>query len=71
MLYLIRYLQGRSITKALLDELQKPQADSWPPHIGYLSYITDDRNPGYWRPYVGQSNDPRRRIGEHIKAIQT
>ncbi|KAL2829948.1 hypothetical protein BDW59DRAFT_178181 [Aspergillus cavernicola] len=32
---------------------------------GYLDYITDDEDPRYWRPYVGQSATPEQRIKEH------
>lgn len=36
---------------------------------GYLSYITDDREQEYWRPYVGQSDNLRLRIRQHIRAL--
>ncbi|KAI1912220.1 hypothetical protein LOZ61_003381 [Ophidiomyces ophidiicola] len=56
----IRNLEGKSISVADLDDIQTHQdpCEIWPPHSGYLDYITDDRNPEYWRPYVGQASNP-------------
>lgn len=35
-----------------------------------MDYVTDDRNPEYWRPYVGQASDPAIRISQHLNASE-
>jgi hypothetical protein len=46
---------------------KQPSPSEWPKIGGYLLYITDRESAGYWRPYIGQSNDLGRRVGEHAK----
>jgi hypothetical protein len=36
-----------------------------------LDYVSDDRDPDYWRPYVGQSSNTEQRIAQHVRAIRT
>ncbi|GIC92158.1 uncharacterized protein Aud_008619 [Aspergillus udagawae] len=70
----IRNLEGRIITRSLLDEVRQAQAKNetqWPLNSGYLDYVTDDRDPDYWRPYVGQSSNTEQRIAQHVRAIRT
>jgi len=43
---------------------------SWPAYSGYLDYIKDDRNKDYWRPYVGQTSNPAKRINKHFEAFK-
>src|SRR5438034_855938 len=35
---------------------------------GYLCFVKDERNPNYWRGYVGQASKPRVRIQQHFDA---
>ncbi|KAG2022220.1 hypothetical protein GB937_004315 [Aspergillus fischeri] len=78
----IRNLEGRIITRSLyvqsngliLDEVRQAQAKhetQWPLNSGYLDYVSDDRDPDYWRPYVGQSSNTEQRIAQHVRAIRT
>lgn len=36
-----------------------------------MDYVTEDRDLEYWRPYIGQSNNPKHRIAQHIRAIRS
>jgi hypothetical protein len=45
------------LTREHLMELKQPSPSEWPKIGGYLLYITDRESAGYWRPYIGQSND--------------
>uniref|UniRef100_A0A093V5P7 Uncharacterized protein n=1 Tax=Talaromyces marneffei PM1 TaxID=1077442 RepID=A0A093V5P7_TALMA len=68
----IKELQGETITALRLLQLENLQSESsinWEVDGGYLDFITDDRNPAYFRSYVGQSNFPKRRENYHINAI--
>jgi hypothetical protein len=57
--------------KYRLHEVREKQAatEEWEKDNGYLSFVTDDRNAAYWRGYVGQSENPRNRIMQHLRAI--
>lgn len=39
--------------------------------MGYMSYVTDDRNRQYFRIYIGQSETGPRRIADHSEAIRS
>ncbi len=39
----------------MISEKKNPNARLMGPSSGYLYYVTDTRNSGYWRPYVGQT----------------
>ncbi|KAB8219620.1 hypothetical protein BDV33DRAFT_191895 [Aspergillus novoparasiticus] len=56
----VKQFENKVITTKMLHEVREN---------GYLSFITDDRNADYWRPYVGQSVDPKRRMRQHLMAI--
>jgi hypothetical protein len=55
-------LQGEDITPQLLDDLREKQVQPWSTVMGYLLYITDDRDPKYLRIYIGQTNNAYTRI---------
>ncbi|KAJ5083337.1 hypothetical protein N7456_012764 [Penicillium angulare] len=66
-------LQGRKVTRKLLDEVQKSQSSSsdQADSSRYMDFVTDDRNDEYFRPYVGQSFEPQKRIRQsHKRDIQ-
>ncbi|GIJ84591.1 hypothetical protein Asppvi_003438 [Aspergillus pseudoviridinutans] len=70
----IRELKGKKITAKELEGIREKQltdgADPWRNNSGYLDFVLDDRNPDYWRAYVGQSNNPMLRISQHIRNIR-
>ncbi|KAF5865323.1 hypothetical protein ETB97_004531 [Aspergillus alliaceus] len=61
----VKALHGSEVTVKLSKQLEPLIA--WPDNSGYLDYVMDDRNMGYWRPYVGQSLCAERRIKQHVK----
>ncbi|KAK1763475.1 hypothetical protein QBC33DRAFT_622894 [Phialemonium atrogriseum] len=66
----VKDLQGQRVTREALDSIRLNQHEPWPTHIGYLDYVTDDRNDEYIRPYSGQTNKgPRRIIVQHAQSI--
>ncbi|EGE07453.1 hypothetical protein TEQG_06580 [Trichophyton equinum CBS 127.97] len=68
----IKAMENHPLSKMSLDRVRDLQGDiDWSPYSGYLSSITDSGCSTYWRAYVGQSNNPQRRIGEHIRAVLT
>ncbi|KUL81541.1 hypothetical protein ZTR_10064 [Talaromyces verruculosus] len=68
----IRELQGETITASQLlqvKNLQSQRSINWKVDGRYLNFITDDRNPDYFRAYVGQSKFIERRKDCHIDAM--
>ncbi|KAE8381157.1 hypothetical protein BDV26DRAFT_289654 [Aspergillus bertholletiae] len=68
----IKALQGKEVTTEKLDRIRaiQDQFENWPRESGYLDYVTDDRSPIYWRPYVGQASDASIRIHQHLTAAE-
>ncbi|CAG8385922.1 unnamed protein product [Penicillium salamii] len=67
-------LQGKMITVERLDSIrlsQSQESNPWP-HSGggYCDFITDSRDTGYWRGYVGQASILSHRISQHCRAIR-
>ncbi|PYI22408.1 hypothetical protein BO86DRAFT_167200 [Aspergillus japonicus CBS 114.51] len=44
-------------------------AGKWQRGNGYLSFVTDDRNTDYGRPYLGHLGNPKNRVMQHLVAI--
>ncbi|SCV48198.1 uncharacterized protein FFB14_10248 [Fusarium fujikuroi] len=70
----IKHLQGKLVTRERLDiikDLQVKDGNDWSgTSMGYLDYVTDSRNPGYIRMYVGQSlKAPRRLFSQHSQSM--
>lgn len=70
----IKQLQGKLVTRERLDiikDLQINEGGNWSEtSMGYLDYVTDDRNAGYIRMYVGQSLEARRRLfSQHSQSM--
>ncbi|KKA22591.1 hypothetical protein T310_3382 [Rasamsonia emersonii CBS 393.64] len=68
----VRALEGKEITTRQLDEIfltQSRERNCWPKNSGYLNFVKDDRDEKYWRPYVGQSENPLLRIKQHKNII--
>ncbi|CAG8101590.1 unnamed protein product [Penicillium olsonii] len=68
-------LQGKMVTVEMLERIctsQMQEPDPWP-HFdgGYCDFITDRRDEGYWRGYVGQASILATRISQHCSAIRT
>lgn len=60
----IKKLQNCKITPSALDHTLTQQG-LWMDremHTGYCDYITDDRDPDYFRLYIGQTNNSVRRV---------
>ncbi|QKX64287.1 uncharacterized protein TRUGW13939_11460 [Talaromyces rugulosus] len=55
--------------KALMETLASQDKDeAWTGPIGYLNFVTDTRCQEWFRLYVGQTNEPQRRIvNQHIQ----
>ncbi|KAE8418675.1 hypothetical protein BDV36DRAFT_308414 [Aspergillus pseudocaelatus] len=70
---MIRALQGKVLTVDMLHNIRLKQAMAprtwYEPNGGYLDFVTYIQSSEYWRPYVGQSNQPIERIPQHIRAI--
>lgn len=60
----ILQLQGRLLCTETLEEIRKAQnnEEAWNGNIGYMSFITDERDTDYNRRYIGQTNDAQRTI---------
>jgi hypothetical protein len=67
----VKCLSGREVTTQMLQEVRKEQMTiSWKGAGGYLDFVTDDRKNNWLRFYVGQFNDPVRRIlRQHSESI--
>ncbi|KAF4186711.1 hypothetical protein CNMCM7927_005255 [Aspergillus lentulus] len=67
----VKHFENKEVTTKMLHEVREKQAatEVWEKDNGYLSFVTDDRNAAYWRGYVGQSENPRNRIMQHLRAI--
>ncbi|KAL7946634.1 hypothetical protein V8C42DRAFT_292343 [Trichoderma barbatum] len=68
----IKCLQGKVVSAAALADIAMAQGKGgdWSYPVGYASFVTDQRNSGYLRVYVGQCNAPRRRIySQHMQSI--
>ncbi|TPX17021.1 uncharacterized protein E0L32_012331 [Thyridium curvatum] len=71
----IRALQGRTVDRGNLDKIWVAQANQGPWHtassdMGYIDFVTDDRDDKYFRLYHGQAKCASRRIlREHNQAI--
>lgn len=64
-------LSGREVTIEMLQEVRKEQGNtSWKGAGAYLDLVTDDRSNKWLRFYVGQFNNPVRRIlRQHSESI--
>lgn len=67
----VKCLFGREVTTEMLQEVRKKQmTTSWEGAGGYLDFVTDDRRNSWLRFYVGQFDDPVRRIlRQHTESI--
>ena len=67
-----RALHGKHVTREALEHVRLQQkADApWLEEMGYLDYVTDDRDEDYVRNYVGQCALGHRRIlSQHAQSI--
>ncbi|KAH7323137.1 hypothetical protein B0I35DRAFT_477024 [Stachybotrys elegans] len=65
-------LQGKSVDRFQLGAIRVKQSfmGPWEHPAGYLDFVTDESNIFYLRFYVGQCNNPRRRIlNQHCQQI--
>jgi hypothetical protein len=65
----VQDLQTKKPSRAMLDQITKSQTSPWPYDVGYLDYVTDDRLESYFRPYVGQTINSKRRMTDHAHSI--
>ena len=68
----IKEMETQTVCRKQLDVTRLAQTTdtSWDSSMGYLSYITDDRDSRYFRLYVGQTACASRRIvSQHAQSI--